>query len=192
MKTTKVTSLFGTLFFANMAYCATVSDITPSACEEMKETGVISVSAPVDCSRLKNVKFPYVDFLGKEHQNGNIVVLDAVAPHVAKIFSALHDLKFPIHQANPMEFYKGDDEISMVNNNTSGFNYRPIADQKSLSLHAYGVAIDINPVQNPFLEFPPSKIVMVKPPGGINHINRMQYRFAKQKQTGKAEAGFKQ
>ena len=39
----------------------------------------------------------------------------------------------------------------MKKNNTSAFNYRPIEGTSTLSLHSYGAAIDVNPVQNPFV-----------------------------------------
>ena len=178
------------LFSVNYAYSETVSsvsDISKMACETMKKAGVITASSPVQCERLKNVNFSYFDFSGQERKKGRVVVLDAVAPHVANIFTSLHALKFPLHQAVPMEFYKGDDVVSMEENNTSAFNYRVIAGQKSVSLHGYGVAIDINPIQNPFLEFVPSSLVRVKPSKGVNYINRMQYRIGKEPQKGFAE-----
>ena len=47
--------------------------------------------------------------------------------------------------------YRGDDDRSMAANNTSGYNCRRVAGSSSWSDHAYGTAIDINPVQNPYL-----------------------------------------
>ena len=47
--------------------------------------------------------------------------------------------------------YGADDDASMAANNTSGFNCRRVAGQRSWSEHAYGAAIDLNPVQNPYV-----------------------------------------
>ena len=186
----KVIILLTGIFSVNYVYSETlfsVSNVSKTACDKMKKTGVISATSPVQCDRLKNVNFAYFNFSGKEKKKGRVVVLDAVAPHVVNIFTSLHALKFPLDQAVPMEFYKGDDLISMEKNNTSAFNYRVIAGQKSVSLHGYGAAIDINPVQNPFLEILPSNMVSVKPSKGVNYINRMQYRIGKEAQKGLAE-----
>lgn len=187
MKNILFLGLLSGLFIIHPANATTISDISKKECDKMIKTGVISNSAPVQCSRLKKVTFRYVDFSGETHDDGKIVVFDAVAPHVAAIFTSFYQLKFPISQAKPIEFYQGNDLISMEKNNTSAFNYRPIAGQKNLSLHAYGLAIDINPIQNPFLEFLPSKIITVKPTAGTKHINRMQSRFDKIAQQGLAE-----
>jgi hypothetical protein len=50
-----------------------------------------------------------------------------------------------------MNYYDGDDDAADVDNNTSSFNDRVVAGTNTLSLHAYGAAIDLNPVQNPFV-----------------------------------------
>ena len=60
--------------------------------------------------------------------------------------------------------YDGDDYRLMAENISSGFNYRQIAGTDKLSLHAYGLAFDINPVQNPYIHKLDNKIV-VDPPG---------------------------
>src|SRR6185436_8648770 len=61
-----------------------------------------------------------------------------------------------------------NDEIMMDKNNTSGFNYRLIANQEHLSLHALGQAIDINPRQNPYI----NEDGVVKPLGAQRDLNR--------------------
>ena len=57
--------------------------------------------------------------------------------------------------------YGGDDDRSMAANNTSGFNCRRVAGQQNWSAHAYGAAIDLNPLQNPYVQG-----VSVDPPAG--------------------------
>jgi poly-gamma-glutamate synthesis protein (capsule biosynthesis protein) len=48
--------------------------------------------------------------------------------------------------------YGGNDTASMAANNTSAFNCRPVEGTTRLSAHASGLAIDINPVQNPWVK----------------------------------------
>lgn len=111
-----------------------------------------SSSSPIPLERLKVVTFSYVDFKDKAHHDGQIVVMDAVAPRVQKIFNTLFARKFPIAKAKRMEFYNGDDKAALEDNNTASYNSRTnIGDTSVPSIHAYGLAIDINPVQNPFV-----------------------------------------
>ena len=153
----------------------------------MVDLGAMSKDAPVQCERLRSVLFDYIDFQGRHHNSGEIVVMDAVASHVATIFENLYALKFPIQRAQPITFYDGDDGRSMTANNTSAFNYRAITGKKSLSLHAYGLAIDLNPIQNPFIEFSTQGNAQFSPEAGIKFANRQQFRMSKKKRSGFAE-----
>lgn len=143
----------------------------------IQKTGVWTQECPLPLDRLQNVTFPHYTF-GNKQQKGSVIVLDVVAFYVAKIFESLFQKKFPIQQAYPIEKYKGDDDVSMEANNTSAFNFRPIAGQKTLSIHSYGLAIDVNPVQNPFVKSPqphPNKkcsLVEVWPSQGPAFMNR--------------------
>ncbi|PQJ84274.1 M15 family metallopeptidase [Aliivibrio sifiae] len=165
---------------------AEVSNVTPSQCQVMTNKNVITPKAPIQCNRLKNVTFKHYDFKGKT-ATGQIVVLDAVAPYVDHIFTELYQQRFPIAQAKPIENYSGDDIKSMDANNTSAFNYRPITGKSSLSLHAYGVAVDINPLQNPFVEFTSWGTATFKPLKGHEYSNRMLQRLGKEDRKGFAE-----
>lgn len=165
---------------------AGVSNVTPSQCQAMTNKNVMDPKAPVQCNRLKNVTFRHYDFKGKT-ATGQLVVLDAVAPYVDRIFTELYQQRFPIAQAEPIENYAGDDIKSMDANNTSAFNYRPITGKSSLSLHAYGVAVDINPLQNPFVEFTSWGTATFKPLKGHEYSNRMLQRLGKEDRKGFAE-----
>ncbi|MGF1901689.1 M15 family metallopeptidase [Aliivibrio sifiae] len=165
---------------------AGVSNVTPSQCQVMTNKNVMTPNAPIQCNRLKNVTFKHYDFKGKT-ATGQIVVLDAVAPYVDHIFTELYQQRFPIAQAKPIENYSGDDIKSMDANNTSAFNYRPITGKSSLSLHAYGVAVDINPLQNPFVEFTSWGTATFKPLKGHEYSNRMLQRLGKENRKGFAE-----
>lgn len=151
----------------------------------MKAHHVLNEGAPVGCERLSVVSFSYLDFQGR-NQDGKIVVLDAVAPRVLRIFQALKDRGFPLAKAKPMEAYDGDDNASMADDNSSSFNHRVVEGSSRLSLHAYGAAIDLNPVENPFLTFSGANIA-VAPPAGTAFVNRRPHRPGKADHAGMAE-----
>ncbi len=94
---------------------------------------------------------PYRDFDGAT-QTGELVVARRVAAQVAAIFEEIHAAgRFRIYQMRLVDDFGGDDDKSIAANNTSGFNCRT-TDHGGLSKHALGLAIDINPVQNPYRE----------------------------------------
>ncbi len=107
--------------------------------------------------RQRIVKVKYHSFDAKIHQ-GQIVVDKDLVGDIKAIFKLALKEKFPIHSVIPVshsQFRKDgrwDDNLSMVANNTSGFNYREKTGGGSLSNHAYGRAIDINTVQNPYIK----------------------------------------
>ncbi|WP_051302899.1 M15 family metallopeptidase [Psychromonas aquimarina] len=174
-----------TLFYP-LSAAADIGRISEAQCRKMTETGVMDAHAPVQCGRLRNVTFTHIDFQGAE-KTGQVVVIDALAPYVENIFAQLQSRNFPIHQAVTIEHFSGDDDKSMQVNNTSAFNYRAIAGQKSLSLHAYGAAIDINPLQNPFVSFTSWGTATFKPLKGHQYLNRMHSRLNKENSRGFAE-----
>jgi hypothetical protein len=126
-----------------------IDPVSQALCADMNAHHVIGAGAPVGCERLAFVRFAYIGFDGREHGDGELVVLDAVADQVLAIFAELKARRFPLEQARLMNAYDGDDDASIDANNTSAFNDRRVVGTNSISLHAYGVAIDINPVQNP-------------------------------------------
>lgn len=90
-------------------------------------------------------------FDDKEHK-GEIIVNEKVASQVVEIFRELYEAKFPIEKIRLIDEYNGDDNLSMLDNNSSSFCYREVPGSEKLSNHSYGVAIDINPVQNPYIK----------------------------------------
>ncbi|MBY3151139.1 M15 family metallopeptidase [Rhizobium laguerreae] len=96
------------------------------------------------------LSIPYVDFEGKE-KTGRMVVHRDVAAEVLAIFEDLHRQKYPINSIRLIDDFHGDDDASMAANNTSAFNCRLVPGSAALSMHSQGRAVDINPVQNPFI-----------------------------------------
>jgi hypothetical protein len=114
-----------------------------------------SPGCPVGLDDLRRVVVPFVDFDGARRQ-GALVVHRDVAVAVGRVFEALFAAQFPIARMDPIEVFRGDDDASTMANNSSAFNCRPSygADgklTKRWSQHAYGRAIDVNPVQNPYV-----------------------------------------
>jgi hypothetical protein len=135
------------------ALSAASISVDSASCDRMKANHVLSEGAPVACTQLRIVRFSYVDFEGHIHHDGEIMVMAAVADHVQTIFETLYQRRFPITKARLIDHYRGDDAAAMRDNNTSAFNHRAITDGGPPSLHAYGLAIDLNPVQNPYIQF---------------------------------------
>ena len=165
----------------------TIAPLETTACAAMRLHHVLNAGAPVGCERLNLVVFRYWGFDGRSHDGGRIVVLDAVAPAVQRIFAARYERRFPLAGAEPLEAFDGDDHASMAANNTSGFNHRVVPDTARLSLHAYGAAIDLNPVQNPFL-MRRGTVIGVDPPAGADFLNRGSHRPGKAERAGLAES----
>lgn len=165
---------------------ARINQPDAASCTAMQAAGVLRTQSPVPCERLRRVRFAYVDFDGRRHDDGEIVVLDAAAPHVQTLFAALLQQRFPLARARAMKHYRGDDEASMRDNNTSAFNDRAITGGTAPSLHAYGLAIDINPVQNPYIEIADGN-AHFHPANGSRYANRAAARPGKPARAGMAE-----
>lgn len=121
---------------------------------------------PVHWSDLTNVLVSYWGYDGKRH-TGTLVVHDSVATDIRAVFRHLYDFRVQIRRIHPIEVYGADDNRSMANNNTSAFNCRPVAGTSSWSEHSYGTAIDINPIQNPWV-----RGSTVDPPAGKDWLDR--------------------
>lgn len=96
---------------------------------------------------------PYHDFSG-EPQTGRMIVNRTVAPSVMQIFEAIYLTDFRIAGMRLIDDFGGNDDASMEANNTSAFNCRKVRSGRSKSAHAEGLAIDINPRQNPYVRGP--------------------------------------
>lgn len=94
----------------------------------------------------------YYDFNG-EVQTGELICNRSLAPDFAEIFYELYRNEYQIEKIRLIDEYGGDDTASMLDNNTSCFNYRVVDGSTSLSKHAMGCAIDINPFYNPYVVF---------------------------------------
>ena len=96
------------------------------------------------------VEISFINFSGKE-DIGILEVHKDVKDEVVKIFKEIKEIKFPIFKMETVDKYDFDDEKSVVANNSSAYNFRFVSGTTKLSDHAIGLAIDINPKQNPWL-----------------------------------------
>jgi hypothetical protein len=85
---------------------------------------------------------------GRLHQ-GQLVVHQALRNDVTAIFQLIEETRFLVNKVASVVRYGWSDAASMADNNTSGFCYRLVAGTGALSTHAFGWAVDINPVFNP-------------------------------------------
>jgi len=107
---------------------------------------------PADPRQLRRVEVDYVGFDGQVHR-GALIVAEDLATDVVAIFEQLLQLRYPIEKIRTVDNYPGaDDELSMEDNNTSAFNCRDIPGTGRWSEHAYGRAIDLNPLLNPEID----------------------------------------
>lgn len=104
---------------------------------------------PLD--QLRYLTLTYWGFDEHAH-TGEMVVNERVASDVVDVFRVLFDARFPIQRMRLVDDYGGDDSRAMAANDTSAFNCRPVTGNPGVwSEHSYGWAIDINPVQNPYV-----------------------------------------
>ena len=127
---------------------------------------------PVGPSQLRLITLSYFGFDGKPHV-GSIVVRSTVTAAVTSAFSRLYAERFPIRRMQPIDAYRGSDERSLAADNTAAFNcrYAVTTGPRSWSAHAYGEAIDVDPLENPYVLGS-----QVLPPAGRGYLDRGRVR----------------
>lgn len=120
---------------------------------------------PVPLSGLRTIRMTYWGFDDRAH-TGELVVNAKAAQDLVKVFKRLYDRKYPIRRMESVDVYKGSDFDSIEANNTSAFNCRSATGSGSWSQHAYGLAVDINPCENPY----------VSSDGHVAHPRCVKYR----------------
>lgn len=112
------------------------------------------LSYPSNCtvpwSDLRYLFLPHYDGHGNI-RIGEMVCNKAIADDLIQIFRELYRLRYPIERMQLIDNFDADDQASMAANNTSCFNFRLIDGSKRLSRHALGMAVDINPLYNPYV-----------------------------------------
>jgi hypothetical protein len=126
-----------------------VATISPALARQM--TGVSwHRGCPVGLADLRAVTATYHGFDGRE-RTGVLIVHRDVATRVLSVLHRLYDDGFPIRGMVPVDAYGGSDFRSIEADNTSAFNCRFVDGTTRWSEHAYGRAIDVNPIENPYV-----------------------------------------
>jgi hypothetical protein len=125
---------------------------------------------PVPLWKLRVIRLRRWGFDGQADW-GRLVVHRAWALKIVSVFRTLYEQRFPIRRMRLVDYYGADDLESMKHDNTSAFNCRWRAGQPGVwSMHAYGKAIDVNPLENPYVRGD-----YVSPPGGRRYVDRSQH-----------------
>jgi hypothetical protein len=122
---------------------------------------------PVGFADLRLVTVTHWDFEG-DVRRGRLVVHRRQAQPVLGAMRRLYRLRFPIRRMRLIDAYGADDRRSMAADNTSAFNCRTVAGTTRWSEHAFGRALDLNPVENPYV----TASGYVSPPAGAPYASR--------------------
>jgi len=124
---------------------------------------------PVGFDRLRLLRVTHWGFDGEVRRGRLVVHRDSARP-MLRTMRRLYELRFPIRRMRLVDAYGADDHRSMAADNTSAFNCRTVAGTDRWSEHAYGHAIDVNPVENPYV----TSDGYVSPPAGAPYMDRSQ------------------
>lgn len=105
---------------------------------------------PVPLSELRYLRLRHWAFDGGP-KIGELVVHEDAVPAISAAFTKLYAQQFTIRQMRLVDDYGGSDDGSVAADNTSAFNCRTVAGTSRWSQHSYGRAVDINPVENPYV-----------------------------------------
>ncbi|MEX2210904.1 MAG: M15 family metallopeptidase [Gaiellaceae bacterium] len=133
---------------------------------------------PVGFKRLRLLTVSHWTFAGGV-RTGRVVVHESVAAPVLQALRRLYARRFPIRRLRLVDAYGADDFRSIEADNTSAFNCRRVAGTSRWSLHAYGLAIDVNPIENPY----------VSSDGSVSHRASRPYVDRSRIRPGMAYAG---
>jgi hypothetical protein len=126
---------------------------------------------PVALADLRLVTATYWGFDKRAH-TGRIVVHRDVATEVVAVLRRLYAARFPIRRMVPVDAYGGSDYRSIEADNTSAFNCRYVDGTTRWSEHAYGRAIDLNPIENPYV----TSSGTTSHPASRRYLRRAPYR----------------
>ena len=119
---------------------------------------------------LRYIRVLHCGFDGKTHI-GELVVNKKILKDILYIFKKLYLNDYPIEKMKLADDYNADDDASMADNNTSSFNFRVVEGTQKLSNHAYGLAVDINPLYNPYVLIKNGK-KKIEPPDAKKYADR--------------------
>ena len=163
---TLLISLFTRTGYSKPVFKGSEQAIPASIVQSMKKISW-RTGCPVPLHELRYLRLSYWGYDNQVH-SGEMIVHRRLAAEIVEIFTELFAVGFPIHSMRRIEHFQGSDDRSMDADNTSAFNCRPVLGRKNkFSNHSYGIAIDINPLRNPYV-----KNSFVAPPAGQGYRDR--------------------
>lgn len=130
-----------------------------------------SADVKITLDELRYVHILHYDFDGNPAE-GELICNEYIAQDLVEIFYQLYSNEYRLEKVLLIDEYDGDDTASMEDNNTSCFNYRTVPGKSSLSKHSYGLAIDINPLYNPYITYNKDGTMNVSPASGESYADR--------------------
>lgn len=124
----------------------------------------------IPVSDLRYLHVLHVGFDGQTHE-GEIICNKSIAEDLLEIFEALYEAEYPIEKIKLVDEYNAEDEASMADNNSSCFNFRFISHTTKVSNHGAGLAIDINPLYNPYVKTVDGAL-SIEPANGEPYVDR--------------------
>lgn len=155
---------------SSTAFRGSIARISPTLARQM--TGVSwRPGCPVPLRDLRVVTATHHGFDGRDHV-GRLIVHRDVAPRILALLRRLYAEGFPIRRMVPVDAYGGSDFRSIEADNTSAFNCRFVDGTTRYSEHAYGRAIDVNPIENPYV----TRAVTTSHPASRAYVRRTPFR----------------
>lgn len=153
-----------------ISYITGISYPAPPS-EASENTLNVGEQNDISYADLRYVHIIHYDFDGNLAE-GELICHNFIAEDLLEIFYDLYASEYQIEKVTLIENYNGDDTASMADNNTSCFNYRVVDGTKSLSKHALGLAVDINPLYNPYIRYDKKGGQTVSPVDGEAYADR--------------------
>lgn len=172
------------IFFLTAFHLLSQNDVAVIIDSDMTfEEAIAGINIPESIkNNLVLIDVQYYSFDDKLHQ-GQLLVHKSAAKDLIEIFEIIKEIKFPVQKAVPVVKFGWNDDVSMRANNTSAFNYRKLRDANIVSYHSKGLAIDINPLQNPHIKrgktIPEEAEYDKSKPGTIADSSRIVKEFRK-------------
>ncbi|MBR1778166.1 MAG: M15 family metallopeptidase [Alphaproteobacteria bacterium] len=154
------------IFSAVSNTCAAENDFFVQPLNDALKKEITGISFPASKAPLvigyDDLVYIHVLHYDFNHQvkEGRLICHKRIGEKVLSVFRELYKAKYPIEKIRLIDDYNGDDEASMQDNNTSCFNYRKIAGSNKLSNHSFGLALDLNPLYNPYVRQTKTKTVV--------------------------------
>lgn len=143
-----------------------VSQSVPDAVRARMQGKSMKDDARIGYDELRYLTVYHYDYDGNI-KRGELVCNQAIAHDLLCVFRDLFSTDYPIYSVRLVDDFDADDEISMQANNTSCFNWRMVPGTNRLSRHAFGMAVDVNPLQNPFV-----KGARIRPATAKDYVDR--------------------